>query len=119
MKQAKRKKNSKAENDVLEKSKRRCCLCFGWDEDSRRKKGQIAHLDKNPANDKPDNLAFLCLNHHDEYDSITSQSKSIQKTEVKNTATNSIGTLRAVNRLTAKFAKSLRRKMDMMKYSPI
>jgi len=80
---AQRKKNPKADEDVLLKSKRRCCLCFGLKGDYRVKKGQIAHLDGNPANDKPDNLAFLCLEHHDEYDSKTSQSKSLQIGEVK------------------------------------
>jgi hypothetical protein len=47
------------------------------------KKGQIAHLDQNPANFKLDNLAWLCLEHHDEYDSTTSQSKGLTIREVK------------------------------------
>lgn len=80
---AQRKKNPITDTDVLLKSRRRCCLCFGLNCDSREKKGQIAHLDRNPVNSKPDNLAFLCLHHHDEYDSKTSQSKSIQTNEVK------------------------------------
>ena len=80
---AQRKKNPKADKDVLLKSRRRCCLCFGLKGDHVEKKGQIAHLDHDPANDKPDNLAFLCLEHHDQYDSTTSQSKSLQIGEVK------------------------------------
>jgi len=80
---AQRKKNPKADKDVLLKSRRRCCLCFGLKDDYGEKKGQIAHLDHDPANDKPDNLAFLCLEHHDQYDSKTSQSKSLQIGEVK------------------------------------
>lgn len=80
---AQRKKNPKAEMEVLLKSKRRCCLCFGLNQDLKEKKGQIAHLDKDPSNDKLDNLAFLCLDHHDQYDSKTSQSKSIQINEIK------------------------------------
>ena len=80
---AQRKKNPIIDTDVLLKSKRRCCLCFGLNCDSREKKGQIAHLDRNSANSKPDNLAFLCFDHHDGYDSKTSQSKSIQINEVK------------------------------------
>lgn len=83
MTKAQRKKDPKTDEYVLKKSKRRCCLCFGLNCDSREKKGQIAHLDRDPANSKPDNLAFLCLDHHDEYDSGTSQSKSIQINEVK------------------------------------
>ena len=83
MEMSRRKKNSKAEIEILLKSKRRCCLCFGFNQDLKEKKGQIAHLDKNPDNDKTENLAFLCLEHHDQYDSKTSQSKSIQINEVK------------------------------------
>lgn len=80
---AQRKKNPKTDEDVLKKSRRRCCLCFGLNYDSMKKRGQIAHLDHDPANSNPENLAFLCLDHHDEYDSKTSQSKSIQINEVK------------------------------------
>ena len=47
------------------------------------KKGQIAHLDRDPSNNALDNLAFLCLPHHDEYDSTTSQSKNLTIHEVK------------------------------------
>ena len=81
--EAQRKKNPKAYKDVLLKSRRRCCLCLGLKADYGEKKGQIAHLDHDPANDRPDNLAFLCLEHHDQYDSRTSQSKSLQIGEVK------------------------------------
>jgi predicted Zn-ribbon and HTH transcriptional regulator len=83
MTKAQRKKNPKACHDVLFKSRRRCCLCFGLQGDHGEKKGQIAHLDHDPANDKPDNLAWLCFEHHDQYDSTTSQSKSLQIGEVK------------------------------------
>lgn len=47
------------------------------------KQGQIAHLDKNSANDARDNLAFLCFDHHDNYDSSTRQSKNLTRLEVK------------------------------------
>lgn len=83
MDKAQRKKNPKVENEVLLKSKRRCCLCFGLNQDLKIKNGQIAHLDHDSSNDKLDNLAFLCFDHHNQYDSITSQSKSIQINEVK------------------------------------
>ncbi|MBI4621414.1 MAG: hypothetical protein HY739_14865 [Desulfobacterales bacterium] len=83
MAKAQRKKNLKTDEYILKKSKRRCCLCFGLNCDSMRKRGQIAHLDRDPSNCRTDNLAFLCLDHHDEYDSGTSQSKSIQISEVK------------------------------------
>ncbi|WP_420631133.1 hypothetical protein [Candidatus Leptofilum sp.] len=71
------------QTEVLTKSKRRCCVCFGLNGDLDIKKGQIAHLDHNPNNNNPNNLAFLCLDHHDEYDSKSSQTKSLLDTEVK------------------------------------
>ncbi len=74
---------SDVELAVLTKSRRRCCVCFGLDHDSAEKRGQLAHLDGNPANNKEDNLAFLCLKHHDCYDSTTSQSKGVTINEVK------------------------------------
>ncbi len=68
--------------DVLLKSRRRCCICFGLNRDTSIKQGQIAHLDHNPNNNKEDNLAFLCFDHHDQYDSKTRQSKNLTKFEV-------------------------------------
>lgn len=67
---------------ILAESRRRCAVCFGLDNDLERKKGQIAHLDKNPANNTPENLAFLCFDHHDELDSTTRQSKGLSRLEV-------------------------------------
>ena len=81
---ANRKKISKQIiTDVTTRSRRRCCICFGLDRDDREKRGQIAHLDHNPSNNTPDNLAFLCLHHHDDYDSRRSQSKGLGVDEVK------------------------------------
>jgi hypothetical protein len=71
------------ETKILVSSLRRCCICFGLNQDFSVKKGQISHLDKDHNNSTLDNLAFLCLEHHDEYDSITSQSKSLSINEVK------------------------------------
>lgn len=68
---------------VLTSSKRRCCICFGLNGDLDIKKGQIAHIDHDSSNNTPDNLAFLCFEHHDEYDSQTSQAKAMLDTEVK------------------------------------
>lgn len=80
----KRKKFSgSTEADVLAASRRRCCVCAAVRSDFDEKRGQIAHLDHNPANNDPDNLAFLCLEHHDQYDSRTSQSKGLTIEEVK------------------------------------
>lgn len=69
--------------DVLLRSRRRCCICFGLHHDMTTKAGQIAHLDRNNGNAAEDNLAFLCLAHHDEYDSRTSQRKALSIREVK------------------------------------
>lgn len=63
--------------------RRRCAICFGISRDSGVKRGQIAHLDRDSSNSGLENLAFLCLDHHDQYDSIPSQSKRFTKTEVK------------------------------------
>ena len=52
-------------------------MCCGLNRDTAIKQGQIAHLDQDRANNDVANLAFLCLAHHDQYDSKTSQSKGI------------------------------------------
>jgi hypothetical protein len=74
------KKNDEA--DVLVESRRRCSICFGLYGDFSIKRGQIAHLDGDKENNNRSNLTFLCLPHHDEYDSRTSQSKGLNKKEV-------------------------------------
>lgn len=73
----------KVETEVLVSSRRRCCLCFGLHRDLEEKRGQIAHLDHNNENSVVENLAWLCLDHHDQYDSKTSQSKNYTIGEVK------------------------------------
>lgn len=70
------------QKEVLVTSRRRCCICYGLNRDISIKKGQIAHLDGD-NNNKFDNLAFLCFDHHDEYDGKTSQSKNFTIKEVK------------------------------------
>jgi hypothetical protein len=69
--------------EFRERTRRRCAICFGIDRDYSVKSGQIAHLDHNSGNNAIDNLAFLCLNHHDQYDSSTRQSKGLTIGEVK------------------------------------
>lgn len=71
------------QKEVLVSSRRRCCICYGLNRDIAIKKGQIAHLDGDNENFKLDNLAFLCFDHHDEYDGKTSQSKNFTIKEVK------------------------------------
>ena len=60
---------------VLVKSGRRCALCFGLGGKLDEVPGQIAHVNRDPENFALENLAFLCMPHHDAYDSKTSQSK--------------------------------------------
>ena len=74
-------KNTEAE--VLIQSARRCCVCFGLHNNYSIKSGQIAHLDRNNQNNYFDNLAFLCFEHHDQYDTTTSQSKGWSLKEIK------------------------------------
>jgi hypothetical protein len=58
-------------------------LCFGLKADIEQKDGQIAHLDRNRSNTRLDNLAWLCLPHHDDYDSIRRQTKRWTAEEAK------------------------------------
>jgi hypothetical protein len=51
--------------------------------DTEIKPGQIAHLNRDASNNNLTNLAFLCLEHHDEYDSRTSQSKGFTEAELR------------------------------------
>lgn len=75
--------SSQVQANVLRKSRRRCCICFGLNGDTNEKRGQIAHLDQDASNANEDNLAYLCLYHHDAYDSKSSQSKNFTIEEVK------------------------------------
>jgi len=47
------------------------------------RKGQIAHLNRDPGDSRFENLVYLCFEHHDEYDSQTSQSKALLLEEVR------------------------------------
>jgi hypothetical protein len=69
--------------NILLKSRRRCCLCFWLNGEDEVKKGQLAHLDEDNENAAEDNLVFLCLEHHDEYDSIPRLSKGLREQEVR------------------------------------
>ncbi len=71
------------EADVLLASRRRCCLCVSLEGIDREVKGQIAHLNQKSSDDRFDNLVFLCLHHHDAYDSQTSQAKGFTQLEVR------------------------------------
>jgi uncharacterized membrane protein YgcG len=67
---------------VLAESRRRCAVCYGLNNDASKKKGQIAHLDQDAANNSESNLIFLCFDHHDDYDSTTRQAKGLTQLEL-------------------------------------
>ncbi|MFC1761177.1 hypothetical protein ACFL6U_03755 [Planctomycetota bacterium] len=71
------------ESAVLTASARRCAFCFGIDHDYTEKAGQIAHVDQDSSNPSFENLAWLCLEHHDRYDGATSQSKGLTRRELE------------------------------------
>jgi hypothetical protein len=71
------------ETEIIIRSRRRCCICFGLNRDETIKLGQIAHLDHDPSNNQLQNLAFLCFDHHAAYDGSFSQSKNLTANEVK------------------------------------
>lgn len=69
--------------ELLVVTRRKCCLCYFLENDHRRKKVQIAHIDQKRNNSDASNLVPLCLDHHDEFDSVTRQSKNITMHELK------------------------------------
>lgn len=71
------------ETAVLLLSKRRCCLCFFLNEIKEQRKGQIAHLNHNSSDPRFENLVYLCLEHNDQYDGKTSQSKNYTLEEIR------------------------------------
>lgn len=70
------------QTEILVQSRRRCCICFGLNRDETIKRGQLAHVDGDSSNNAPENLAYLCFDHHDEFDSRTSQSKGLLPSEI-------------------------------------
>jgi hypothetical protein len=80
---SRRKLSAAIEVAVVTRSRRRCALCFGLLGDVEVKRGQIAHVDRGRTNDAEDKLAFLCLPHHDEYDTTPSQSKRFTPDELR------------------------------------
>ncbi len=71
------------EATLLISCRRRCCLCALYKSDFSRKKGQIAHIDGDRTNAAIANLAFLCFECHDEFDSRSSQSKNFTPKELR------------------------------------
>ena len=58
-------------------------MCFWLKGDTRPKlDGQIAHADRNPSNNASQNLVWLCVKHHAQYDRLSPQAKRITPTEL-------------------------------------
>ena len=71
------------ETRILVASRRRCCLCYFVKHIKTERKGQIAHLSGDPSHTSFDDLVFLCLEHHDEFDGRTRQAKGLTEHEVR------------------------------------
>lgn len=69
--------------DVVSKSRRRCPLSVFLDGNESERPGQIAHLNGDNSDSRFENLVWLCLEHHDKFDSKTSQTKNYTQVEVK------------------------------------
>lgn len=69
--------------DVVIKSKRRCPLCVFINNNESERPGQIAHLNGDHSDSRFDNLVWLCLEHHDKFDSTTRQTKNYTQAEVR------------------------------------
>jgi hypothetical protein len=51
-------------------------MCFVLQKDSEPKQGQLAHIDRDPANNEEGNAAYLCQEHHNLYDATFLQTKA-------------------------------------------
>lgn len=71
------------ETKVLTASRRRCAFCHGLDGLIAETDGQIAHIDHDPKNAKPENLVWLCFKHHNAYDSSMRQGKGYTAGELR------------------------------------
>jgi hypothetical protein len=70
------------ETSVLVKCRRRCALCYGLNNDSAEKRGQLAHID-DPEDIDEKNAAWLCIPHHELYDSTSRQAKGYTPGELR------------------------------------
>jgi hypothetical protein len=68
---------------VVTRCRRKCALCFVLLNDGNPKDGQLAHIDRDSANNEESNAAYLCLNHHNMYDATFPQTKSYMPDELR------------------------------------
>jgi hypothetical protein len=52
-------------------------------QDATQKQGQLAHIDRRPENNKANNAAFLCTEHHPQYDTVSRQTKGYTPKELR------------------------------------
>jgi hypothetical protein len=97
---------------VLDKSRRRCALCFHISGDLTEKHGQIAHLDHDRTNSVEENLAFFVSMHHSLYDSKTSQHKNYSDDEVRQAREALYAAIRDERHLHASFVPTTGRQAD-------
>jgi hypothetical protein len=71
------------ETKVVTVSRRRCAFCHGLGGILEETEGQIAHIDRDPKNARPENLVWLCFKHHNAYDSSMSQAKGYTPGELR------------------------------------
>jgi hypothetical protein len=69
-------------DQVLIQCRRRCALCFGLEGRAGIRDGQVAHADRDNGNNRPENLVWLCLRHHNAYDRQARQSKGFTQQEL-------------------------------------
>jgi hypothetical protein len=63
---------------VMFDSDRTCCVCR-----ETRKEVQIHHIDEDPSNNSPENLAVLCFEHHDETQRKGGFGRKLNATQVR------------------------------------
>ena len=95
---------------VLDNSRRRYALCCKLKGDLTEKRGQIAI--SIPANYAEGNLAWLCLEHHSQYDFRTSQHKNYAMAEVKNARDDLYAAIQALQHLAAPAVRTEGRNAD-------
>ena len=59
--------------EVLKRCLRHCCMCFGLHGRFEVIDGQIAHVDRNRANARIENLVYLCQACHTVYDTTNNR----------------------------------------------
>ena len=70
-------------DEVLKRCRRQCCMCFGLNGKTDVTDGQIAHLDRDSSNIDIDNLVYLCLDCHKNYDRQSNRTIGYKPGEVQ------------------------------------